>query len=179
MLLRRIDPGDEAEFIGLTRASIDLHHGWISAPTTPEGFQDYVRRLDGVNDVGFVGYRRDTGAIVCLVNIRQIAGRQATIGFGAFAHTAGKGFMRQAVDLALGFAFHELGLLRLCADVQPSNTACLHLIKRLGFIRERGVSVPIWISGIRRDHERWAITSEMREGRAAPRIRASAEHPAK
>jgi len=69
--------------------------------------------------------------------------------------------MAEGVALVLRYAFAELRLHRLDAQIQPGNHASLKLIRRLGF-RFEGVSPDLlFIDGAWRDHERWALTSGM------------------
>jgi len=61
---------------------------------------------------------------------------RAELGFAvAHAHW-GKGYGSEAVGIALDYAFSELELHRLEADVDPDNLASLKLLERLGFERE-------------------------------------------
>lgn len=75
----------------------------------------------------------------------------------------GQGFGKEAVTLALRFAFHELGLRRLSLDVIANNLPAIALYRSLGFreegkMRERvyrdGVTVDLLYMGLlRRDWE--------------------------
>jgi RimJ/RimL family protein N-acetyltransferase len=62
--------------------------------------------------------------------------RRAEIGFAIGSAWWGQGFGAAAVTRLLEFAFVELGLHRLEADVDPRNVASLRLLERLGFRRE-------------------------------------------
>jgi ribosomal-protein-alanine N-acetyltransferase len=60
----------------------------------------------------------------------------------------------------LRYAFKQLKLHRLEANIQPGNLASIALIKRAGFVREGYSRRYLKICGQWRDHERWAILSE-------------------
>lgn len=69
--------------------------------------------------------------------------------------------MSEGLRLVVRFAFTELGLHRLEANIQPANVASLNLVKRLGFRRE-GYSPGFQrVNGVWQDHERWALTAGM------------------
>jgi ribosomal-protein-alanine N-acetyltransferase len=164
VLLRQIAYEDQDEFLVLARASVDLHHPWIFLPTTPGEFATYLARFDQETAVGFVVCVRDTGAIAGLVNISQIVRgsyQRAVLGYGVFLPSAGRGYVSEGVGLAVRHGFERLGLHRLEADIQPGNEASLNLVKRLGFRREGHSPGFIKIGGMWRDHERWAVTTDM------------------
>ena len=64
------------------------------------------------------------------------AHRRAEIGFALGKPHWGKGFAHDALGALIGFAFEQLQLHRLEADVDPRNTRSLRLLERLGFQRE-------------------------------------------
>ncbi|WP_344316761.1 GNAT family N-acetyltransferase [Acrocarpospora pleiomorpha] len=164
VLVREVTPDDQPEFIELARSSLAMHRQWISMPTTPAAFAAYVNRFDGVAAVGLVVCLRSTGELAGIVNLRPVNRDdplRRAIGFGAFSGMTGRGYMREGVELTLHIAFHRLNLDGLEADIQPGNTACLNLVKRLGFRRQDCSVPPIWIDGSWRHHERWTITREM------------------
>ncbi|MEW5249666.1 GNAT family N-acetyltransferase [Microbulbifer discodermiae] len=62
--------------------------------------------------------------------------RRAEIGFALARRFQGRGLMAEAVPLVLDFAFKQLALHRVEADVDPRNKASLALLEKLGFRRE-------------------------------------------
>ena len=68
--------------------------------------------------------------------------------------------MREGMQLTLRFAFNELRLHRVEANIQPANKKSLALAKRSGFRREGFSPRYLKIGGRWRDHERWAILSD-------------------
>ena len=60
----------------------------------------------------------------------------------------------------LNYAFGDLKLHRLEANIQPANGPSIRLVQSLGF-RLEGLSPKyLKVSGRWRDHERWAILKE-------------------
>jgi [ribosomal protein S5]-alanine N-acetyltransferase len=162
--LRRLTYEDCEELTTLARASEDFHHPWIYMPTTHEEFGSYLARFNHETAEGFLISIRNTGALAGFINIRQIIRgpyQRGTLGYGAFAPSAGKGYMTEGFRLLFRFAFEDLRLHRLDADIQPGNTASLNLVKKLGFRLEGFSPRFIYIKGEWREHERWAITNEM------------------
>ena len=69
--------------------------------------------------------------------------------------------MSEGFELVFRFVFGDLSLHRLEADIQPANEASLRLARRVGFRREGYSPKFILIDGSWKDHERWAINSDM------------------
>ncbi|MEW2544626.1 GNAT family protein [Streptomyces sp. NPDC047002] len=155
---------DADEFTAAARASRDLHRPWLFPPEQPAAYSAYVGRLLAEADkVGFLVCARHDGRIAGFVNINNIvqgALRGGALGYGAFAHAAGRGLMGEGLRLVMGQAFGPLGLHRLEAAVQPANAASLALLRRAGFRLEGFSPDYLFIDGAWRDHERWAITAE-------------------
>ncbi|WP_306327156.1 GNAT family N-acetyltransferase [Streptomyces venezuelae] len=160
--LHPLTPADQEEFCALVRASAELHGPWMQLPSTAEEFSSWMRRFEDGTNLGFLVRVRETGAAAGMVNINSvIRGRYqgASIGYAAFAPSAGRGYMSEGVAAVLEYAFTELRLHRLEANVQPGNKASLALIQRLGFRYEGLSPAYLYIDGDWRDHERWAATA--------------------
>lgn len=101
--------------------------------------------------------------IIGVVNLSQIfykAFQNAYLGYYAHLEFAGQGLMLEGVRLAINYAFHSLGLHRLEANIQPTNTRSIQLVKQLGFTQEGFSRRYLKINDEWCDHERWALTYE-------------------
>ncbi|MFJ8198363.1 GNAT family N-acetyltransferase [Streptomyces sp. NPDC096152] len=163
--IRHFTQEDGAEFVARVRESKDLHHPWLFPPDTARAYAAYAGRLiEDPAKAGFLVCEKD-GGIAGFVNINNIVGgafQSGALGYGAFAHAAGRGLMREGLDLVVGHAFGPMGLHRLEINVQPRNTASIALARACGFRLEGFSPDMLYIDGAWRDHERWAITAEMR-----------------
>ncbi|MFF4172878.1 GNAT family N-acetyltransferase [Streptomyces sp. NPDC001744] len=168
--LRPFSYADADEFTARARESRELHRPWLFPPCTPEAYASYAGTLLGdPARAGFLVCERDeSGRIAGFVNINNIVRGgflSGALGYGAFAHAAGRGLFGEALGLVLEYAFGPLGLHRLEANIQPGNTASRDLVRRAGFRLEGFSPVMLFIDGAWRDHERWAITAgERRPG---------------
>ncbi|MFF8593657.1 GNAT family N-acetyltransferase [Streptomyces sp. NPDC015220] len=157
---------DAAEFTARARESRELHRPWLFPPATAEAYAAYAARLaEDPARAGFLVCEKDGGAIAGYISINNIvhgAFRSGALGYGAFAHAAGRGLMKEGLDLVIGHAFGPMGLHRLEINVQPGNTASIALARSCGFRLEGYSPDMLLIDGAWRDHERWALTAEMR-----------------
>lgn len=113
---------DQDEFCSLVRASTELHLPWMQLPATAEEFQAWMRRFDDGTNLGFLIRVRETGEAAGTVNINSIIrGRYqgASLGYAAFAPSAGQGYMTEGLTVTLQHAFTDLRLHRLEANIQP------------------------------------------------------------
>jgi ribosomal-protein-alanine N-acetyltransferase len=86
--------------------------------------------------------------------------------------------MAQGLSAVIDRAFHDLGLHRLEANIQPSNAASLALVKKLGFEREGYSPHYLMVNSDWRDHERWAIRVEIWEMAKTHSVQAPPQHSA-
>ncbi|MEU9291000.1 GNAT family protein [Streptomyces sp. NPDC048275] len=167
--IRRFAYEDGAEFTARARESKALHQPWLFPPGSADAYAVYARRLiEDPTKAGFLVCERDGGAIAGFININNIVEGGflcGALGYGAFAHAAGRGLMGEGLGLVVRYAFGTMGLHRLEINVQPGNAASIALARRCGFRREGFSPDFIYIDGAWRDHERWAITAEMPRSR--------------
>ncbi|MGY6021380.1 GNAT family N-acetyltransferase [Streptomyces spinosirectus] len=172
--IRHFSYEDGAEFSARARESKELHQPWLFPPDSPSAYAAYASRLiEDPTKAGFLvcekegetGGEHGDGAIAGFVNINNIVegGFQCgALGYGVFAHAAGRGLMREGLNLVVDHAFGPMRLHRLEINVQPQNAASIALARSCGFRLEGFSPKMIYIDGDWRDHERWAITVEMR-----------------
>ena len=85
------------------------------------------------------GIARRTDDLVvgtCTLAALSPAHRRAELGFALGRRHWGNGYIAEALPALVEFAFEELGLHRLEADVDPRNHASIRALERLGFQRE-------------------------------------------
>ncbi|MER7775651.1 GNAT family protein [Streptomyces sp. NPDC096191] len=169
--IRHFTYADAAEFTARARESKDLHHPWLFPPDSPQAYDAYASRLiEDPSKAGFLicekdgaGGSGDGGAIAGFVNINNIVEGgflSGALGYGAFAHAAGRGLMREGLGLVVRHAFGPMRLHRLEINVQPGNAASIALARSCGFHLEGFSPRMLHVDGAWRDHQRWAITAE-------------------
>ena len=72
--------------------------------------------------------------------------KRAELGFGIAYSSWGQGYVQEALRALLAFAFSELELNRIEADIDPRNSRSARLLGRLGF-RQEGHLRERWIVG--------------------------------
>ena len=162
VLLSHPTEADEDEFVARMRASRALHRPWLYPPETPADYRRYLATL-GERKVGYLGRRREDGALIGYASIGEIIRgllQGAFLGYGGVAGHAGQGYMTEAVQLVVREAFGTLGLHRLEANIQPGNLASIALARRCGFEKEGFSPRYLKVGGRWRDHERWAIRAD-------------------
>lgn len=163
--IRPYTSADGPEFTMRARESRELHRPWLFPPTTDTAYASYSGILiEDPTKAGFLLCERavygDVAGFVNINNIVEGGFRCGALGYGAFAHAAGRGLMREGLGLVVRYAFDVLKLHRLEINVQPRNTASIALARRCGFRLEGFSPDFLFIDGAWRDHERWALTAE-------------------
>lgn len=112
------DPAAMRYWSTLPHASVDVTRPWLEQKIarTADGGEDFVIEHDGrvIGDVG--------------------AGRLPDFGFMLRRDCWGKGFATEASRAFIDHAFRNTAATELRADVDPRNTASLHVLDRLGFV---------------------------------------------
>ncbi|MBA2525330.1 MAG: GNAT family N-acetyltransferase [Pyrinomonadaceae bacterium] len=154
---------DLEEFVALNRASVRLHRNLVSPPKHAEEFVAYLKTCRQAGSVCFLIHQVEERAIIGSINLSQISRggfQSAYLGYFMGELYSEQGYMTEAMQLMLRYAFEHLRLHRIEANVQPENTASLALVKRAGFVREGYSRRYLKVCGRWRDHERWAILAE-------------------
>jgi RimJ/RimL family protein N-acetyltransferase len=98
--------------------------------------------------------RVDDGVVIGTCTLAGVVAkhRRAELGFALARSHWGHGYATEAVERLLQFAFDDLQLHRIEADVDPRNARSIALLERMGFRRE----------GLLR--ERWHVGGEIADG---------------
>ncbi len=100
-----------------------------------------------------------------LTNIVYGPFRSCFLGYKLNGRDQGKGYMGEALDAIVEFAFEELMLHRLEANVMPRNRRSQRVLQKRGF-RSEGVSKRyLQINGVWEDHEHYVLLNEDLERR--------------
>ena len=170
VLLRYPRFEDQQEYIELVRVSRELHRPW--EPRRPEGapaaassetFMAWLMGADDPRTERTLLCQRSGGAIVGRFHLNEIvrgAFHSAYMSYWVGAPFAGRGLMREGMELALEHAFKNVGLHRVEANIQPTNAPSIALAKGAGFRLEGYSERYLEIAGEWTDHERWAMTVE-------------------
>lgn len=154
---------DEKAFLQAMQDSTGLHHPWVSAPKNHTGWKRYLNRLKRDTEAGFIIKRRADDVICGVVNLNIITYEALCSAYTSYfgvAGLAGKGYMKEGLTLMIRYAFNELGLHRLEANIQPDNQASIALAKSVGFEYEGFSPRYLRIHDQWCDHERWALLSD-------------------
>jgi len=163
LLIRVATQKDWPSFIAAVRASRPLHAGWVSPPKTRKQFNGYLKRISSGDHYGFLLIDKATNGLIGVINLNNIiraSFRNSFLGYYCFSPFAGKGLMREGLLLVLRFAFRELRLHRLEANIQPDNHPSIALVRGCGFVREGYSRRYLKVCGRWCDHERWALLAE-------------------
>ena len=163
LYLRYPNKNDLFELTSLNIASRKLHRGLVKPPTDEKTFADYLKRSESEENECLLICEIKSEKIVGAINLSQIFRgifQNSYLGYYIGAEFAGKGLMTEAIDLILRFAFKDLKLHRIEANVQPHNLASIAVLRKNNFTKEGFSRKYLKIGGKWRDHERWAIIAE-------------------
>lgn len=120
---------------------------WTSLADARAWFER-VSRLHGESSaMHFVIVEKQSGVALgtCLLFHFDETSARAEVGYVLGRRHWGCGYMQEALSLLFAFAFDDLSLRRLEAEVDPRNLASDRLLLRLGFTRE-GVLRERWVT---------------------------------
>ena len=164
---------DREEFVALRQASREHLEKWepIMPGADPFGVGCFDREIENFNterEQRWLIIEHTTGKIagrITLGNIERGPFNNGRFGYWIGSGFEGKGYMHEALSLAVKHAFTPtadggLGLHRVCANILVSNVRSRALLERVGFVKEGYSEKYLQIRGVYEDHERWAMTVE-------------------
>lgn len=122
----------------------------------------YARELETGEAFPFFLFRREDNALlggVRLFNVRRGVAQSGVIGYWIGQPHARQGYMLEAVQAVVSFAFRDLKLHRLEAACMPHNEPSAALLQKCGFQEEGYAPAYLKINGEWRDHRLFGIVA--------------------
>lgn len=178
MTLRPPQHGDYRAWANLREVSRDFltkwEPSWAPDHLTRKSFTNRVywaqRSISGGTAVPVFLFRRDDqellGAIT-LDHIRRGPAQAGTTGYWIGAPHARNGYMREAIEALVHYAFTELDLSRIEAACLPENVASRSLLEKCGYKYEGVAQSYLQIDGRWRNHVLFANLRSDRRGKSA------------
>jgi [ribosomal protein S5]-alanine N-acetyltransferase len=163
VFIRNPTEEDCQELLSLRQRSKDFHFPWVFLSLNEKDCKNYINRCQNDDYQSLLICHLSSNKIIGVVNFSQIfygMFQNAYLSYYVDVDFAGQGLMFEGVHLAIDYAFYNLELHRIEANIQPENKASISLVKRLGFTQEGFSQKYLQINGEWRDHERWALTVE-------------------
>lgn len=160
--LEKIGLKHESEYLSACRANRENLQPWVKVAWTKKQFINLIRETSTVNDRAYLVRRISDKSLIGVIEIRDIFMGYFKCGYlmyYAFEGFKGRGYMKEALQLAIHRAFSKFKLHRLEANIQPNNLASKGLAKAVGMSYEGYSPKFLKMNGAWRDHERWAILS--------------------
>jgi RimJ/RimL family protein N-acetyltransferase len=155
LTLRPPRRGDEADLFALHADPVVMRYfseaPWTDPERAARQIDEDAARFEREESFRFAIVLNATGRQIgnCTLYALHRQNRRADIGYTLAPGHWGRGYMHEALQALLTFAFTDQDLLRLEADIDPRNAASAAALKRLGFVQE----------GLLR--ERWIVAGEI------------------
>lgn len=145
---------------------------WAPDHLTRKAFTNRVywaqRSISNGSAVPLFLHRRNDEALlgaITLDNIRRGPAQAGTLGYWTGQSHARQGFMREAIDAVVHYAFSRLDLSRIEAACLPENAASRGLLEKSGFKYEGVAQSYLQIDGRWRTHVLYASLRSDRRGK--------------
>ncbi|MDH4036065.1 MAG: GNAT family N-acetyltransferase [Candidatus Krumholzibacteria bacterium] len=155
-LLLRPLRGSDGDRLFRIFSDLKVMRYWNTEPwTSPDEAPSHIgRELTAMRTGEYISLgvvRKDTETLIgtCTLFDMMEHCRRAEVGYSLASDSWGNGYMQEALTALLDYAFAELNMNRVEADVDPRNIASVKCLERLGFLRE----------GLLR--ERWIVAGEV------------------
>ncbi len=178
LTLRAPVHGDYRAWAALRAASQDFLTPW-----EPTWAPDHLTRKSFTNRVYWASrsiaagtalplflIRREDQALlgaITLDNIRRGPSQAGTTGYWIGAPFARQGYMREALEAVVHYAFNDLDLSRLEAGCLPENAASRGVLEKVGYKYEGVAQSYLQINGRWRNHVLYANLRSDRRGRTS------------
>ena len=153
------------EFIKAVAIAKPWLENWVSPPSNSTEFKQYIKRSQTTSTEAFLIKSKPKKTIIGVININEVVFNSFKSGYLGFYNLQEPrtGLMSEALEHIINYAFYNLDLHRLEANVQPDNLASINFVRKNNFTEEGLSTNYLKIAGKWRDHLRFAITKEQLE----------------
>jgi ribosomal-protein-alanine N-acetyltransferase len=157
LILRPCTPDDTEDLFSIFSDPQVMRFWNTPSVKEPEAAATFFKHIDHCSDLNglrqWVIVRRQDRVVVgtCTLMHVSLTHRRAELAYALARNYWGNGYMREGLRRLLGFAFGQMGLARLEADVDPRNHASIRTLELLGFRREGHL------------RERWFVNGEFQD----------------
>lgn len=169
--LREVEIADAAALFAVC-ADNEVNRFVSAPPPNAAAFEKFILETHRQQLAGlalcYVVTRRDTGAVVGVLQLRQLEPgfRVAEWGFAFASSTWGTGLFAEAAELLLTFAFERVGVHRLEGRVVTQNGRGIRALQKLGAVQEGVLRRSFARNGVTFDQALYALLAdEWRERR--------------
>lgn len=144
-------------FTGLRKDSFYTYEGQVERIKKAE----VLRKED--QDYFFVICLKDSGKVIGVIHLFEVMRgnlQSCWIGYFLDKEQNGKGYMSEAVQLVVNYAFQQLKIHRIEAGVMPHNIGSIKVLLKSGFHKEGLAKKNVKINGRWEDHQTLAIVNE-------------------
>lgn len=158
--LRPVRPSDAQAYLEMRRDP-DVGRYLMRAP--PESIADAEREISRILSqhtvFGWALVRRDEDKLLGVIGLPRFDRYQksTSIAFELRRDEWGKGLMGEAANKVIAYAFDKLGVHRIQAEIDPKNSASIHLCETLGFVREGILRDSVYVNGAFADTAIYAL----------------------
>lgn len=124
--------------------------------------ESYTRELEEKSSIRFGIFLSSNHKLIGMIALNDILWPLKTsyVGYSLDLKHTKQGYMNEALELVIDYAFNELGFHRLEAGVMPSNTASCQVLERCGFVREGLLRKNVHINGHWEDHYIYGLLND-------------------
>lgn len=176
LLLKPPEFGDEQKVTAFYRNNWEHLETWEpgtgpdlrNEETVKNALLDWTKQQDADTAIRFLMQVKEDNndKVIGIINLTQIFRgpfQAGYLGFKISKDFEGKGFMREALEKVIEYAFGPLNLHRIMANHLPTNIRSAQLLKRLGFSVEGYARDYLRIRGKWADHVLTALTNHQWE----------------
>lgn len=141
LVLRTIAAIDHHDvFRGLSHPDVIRHYGvsYLTLEATQEQMDWYATLVREGTGHWWAIRSAESDAFLGAIGLNNIAPahHRCELGFWLLPEHWRKGYLSEALPLAIDHAFRTLGLHRIMAEVETANTASANVLQRAGFVHE-------------------------------------------